>query len=166
MKIKDKLLKRKKIIQVKIETEAGAAETEGFTDCLVYDPCMIPKAPGPAGPEDISKCGVFMCSAKLGGHVLTIKDPGVAIMCRACGFKKVSGAYTAPGGDKAITIRVFRNGVIKILAGAMGNVTFEEKKGKLKTAHFEFSGILSTEEISKAEISDIEAKRKEELNNP
>lgn len=153
------LLTRKKVIQVKIETEKGTAETETFTDVLVFDPDIKPTAPfqqrkGPGKYLGNSEAGIIeersgslTCSAELRGNGTNAMDAGLSILLQGCGLKNTTETYqvsSSPVNHKTITIWVFEDGVKKILHGAMGNVTFEGETGKRLMCNFEFTGIWNT----------------------
>lgn len=150
------LLTKKKVIQAKIETEKGTAETETFVDVLVFDPDIKPTAPfqqrkGPGlylGNSEAGiieeKSGSFTCSVEMRGNGTAAMDEGLAVLLQACGLKNTAETYQVssdPANHKTITICVFEDGVKKILHGAMGNVTFEGETGKRLMCNFEFTGI-------------------------
>lgn len=153
------LIKRKTVIQAKIETLKGTAETESFVDCLVYDPDIKPTAPFiPRNGSGLylgnmetgvigERSGTLTFSAAVRGNGTDGMDTGLAVLLQGCGLKKTAEVYqvsSAMADHKTLTIWVFEDGLKKILHGAMGNVTFEGETGKRLMANFEFSGIWNT----------------------
>lgn len=153
------LLSRKKVIQAKVETEKGTAETTGLVDVLVFDPDIKPTGPfeqrkGPGKYLGNSEAGIigersgtFTCSVELRGDGTSAMDLGLSELLQGCGLKHTSGTYqvsSSPADHKTVTIWVFEDGVKKILSGAMGNITFEGETGKRLMCNFEFTGIYGT----------------------
>ena len=156
MAYSEPLIKKKTVIQAKIEAVKGTAETTGLTDCLVFDPDIKPTAPfiGRNGPGLYlgnanagvigERSGSLTFSAEVRGNGSTGMDAGLAVLLQGCGLKKTSEVYqvsSAMADHSTLTIFVFEDGKKKILHGAMGNVTFEGETGKRLMANFEFFGI-------------------------
>jgi len=150
------LLDKVGVIQAKIETEKGTAETETFTDVLVFDPDIKPTAPfqqrkGPGKYLGNSEAGIIeeksgslTSGVELRGNGTNAMDAGLAVLLQACGLKNTAETYqvtSSPANHKTATIWAFEDGLKKILSGAMGNVILKGETGKRVMSNFDFKGI-------------------------
>lgn len=153
------LLTRKVIMQVKVETVKGTAETTGMLD--VY--CLGEPDIKPTGPFDGrkgggiylghtesgiigEKSGSLSCTVELRGDGSSGMDTGLAELLQASVLAVTSEVYQVtsnPANHKTCTIFVFRDGKKEVLYGAMGTVTLEGETGKTVKCNFEFKGIYA-----------------------
>jgi len=149
------LLKRKRVLQVKIETTKGTL-VAADTDALVYDLTMDPEDPfverklsgkvlGHTSPGVLEGTAAGSCKFKmeLRGDGSQGMDPALAIMLQACGQEKTLEVYTPTSvhaTQKTISLASYEDGVKKQLAGAMGTFKLAPDGGRL-VFDFEFSGV-------------------------
>lgn len=154
------LLTRKVIMQAKVETVKGTAETTGMLD--VY--CLGEPDIKPTGPFDGrkgggiylghteagvigEKSGSLSCTVELRGDGASGMDTGLAELLQACVLAETGAVYQVTSNNtnhKTVTLFVFRDGKKEVLSGAMGTVTLEGETGKTIKCNFEFKGIYST----------------------
>lgn len=152
------ILARLEAIQVKLEAAKGTAETTGFTDILVYDMKMTPTSGydrrGGAGaclgnntPGVVTdRTGTSSFSMELSTTGSAGLNAGLAILFQACGLAQTSEVYQVHStfaNQKTITIKYFQGGLLRVLYGAMGNVTISGEQGKRVMCAFDFSGIYT-----------------------
>lgn len=148
------LLSRKRVIKVKIETTKGVY-VAGDQALLVFDLDINPTAPyierrgsglylGQTTPgvigERSGKCS-FKIEMRSAGSAAA--DLGVAILLQACGFAKSAEVYSVHSlfsAQKTISVDVYEDGVLKSLAGCMGEITFEGQIGQLLFLNVELQG--------------------------
>jgi hypothetical protein len=149
------LLTRKRVLQTKIESAKGTKVT-GDQALLVFDMDINPTAPyeerkgtglyrGHSIPGSHGeRSGSLSFSTELRGTGAHGMEAGLAILLQACGFKKSSESYQVHSthtDDKTLSFDVSEDGVLKGLAGASGNITFEGDAGKRVMCKCDFSGI-------------------------
>ena len=148
-------LTRKRVLQVKIETNKG--ELLGpDTDVLVFDLKMDPasefiarrgsgKVLGNTSPGVLDGTGAGVCSFKveLRGTGSSGLDAGLAILLQACGIEKTLEVYTPTSvhaTQKTISMACYEDGRRKRLIGAMGNFTMSSEEGRI-LLDCEFKGV-------------------------
>ena len=90
----------------------------------------------------------FTCEVKGSGAAGTA--PEIGVLLRACGFDETIVASTsvtyAPvsTGHESITIYYYQDGLLHVLTGCRGNVSFEVEAGGICKANFTFTGHSDT----------------------
>lgn len=157
------LLTRRRVLAAKIETTPGTAETLANADAVfnasnvqIQPTIDFVQRPGQAGfsplPGMLSQRGgqvsfdieVATNGAGASGNWASTFLPG-------CGMVVSTNTWTPtslpPGGSgfpKTLTIAVYEDGVRKILAGCMGNMTLRLTDGQPIMASFTFRGVWQT----------------------
>jgi hypothetical protein len=157
MPVTGPMVTRRRIVQVKLETDRGTAVTPDLP-ILAFDPRIEARAPfigrrpadGASGGQTQGLLGERVGTVSLrvelrgnGNAVTPNFDAAIAALLQCCGFKLDTGVYkpTGPADQKTCTITIHEDGLLKKLHGCAGNVTFEGEWGKPCYASFEMSGV-------------------------
>ena len=149
------LMTRKTCCQVKLEGTKGTVETTGFADLLCFDPKITTNAEwidrrgtskyfghtqaGVVGEQ----LGTFTCGFEMRTTGSSAWDAAVVVLLQGAGMSLSSQTLTpvtAHASQKTITVRLSEDGVLKVLKGAMGNVSIEGVHGERVMGTAEFSG--------------------------
>ena len=151
------LLKRVRVFAAAIETTPGTAESLAAGDGVfnAYETSIqaeieveereaqgaFNRLSGVAGPRKGKV--TFKTDVGVG---LTTQPTWASILLPACGWVDSSDTYTprseAIGSNvKTVTIGVYENGMLKVLAGAMGTFKLVCPAGKMAMMEWEFSGV-------------------------
>ncbi len=148
------LASRRKVIQVKLETDRGTAVTPDLP-ALAFDPVINLAAPfigrRPLGASGGSIAGIigerigtisFRLEMRGSGSTTTF-DAALAALLQCCGFKLATGVYKPcnPADQLTCTISFHEDGLLKTLSGCAGNVVLSGEYGKACYATFNLQGI-------------------------
>ncbi len=150
------LLQRKRLLQVKLESQKGTGVTPD-TDVLAYDFTCNPEEafverklsgivlghttkglPDGSGAGKIS----FKAEFRPAAAAATL-DAGLAILFQCCGLLKTSEVYTPTSvytSQKTCSIAFYKDGKKYTLTGCMGNLVLTPDGGRL-ICEFEMSGV-------------------------
>lgn len=152
------MLKRKRVMAAKVETTIGTAESltasEGAFNAynLMIQPQIdveqreaqasfnyLPGVPG-------ARRGVATFRTDLGWDGTTTMPTWASVLLPACGFVESSQVYTprteAPGSNvKTLTIGAYVDGVLKSIAGAVGDFQLVMPSGRMAYIDWTFTGV-------------------------
>ena len=152
------LLAQKKVITIKTESTKGtkiSADQDVLVEDLVINPTSeFIQRPGTGlwlgnnvGGVVGGRAGVCSFTSEIKGTGSGGAELGLAILLSACGLNATGQVYQVHStfaNQDCVSIEVYQDGLLMILYGAMGNVTFEGEVGKRVLAKFEFIGIYET----------------------
>lgn len=152
------LLKRVRTIAAKVETTPGTAESltasEGAFnayDIEINAAIEVEQREGQASFDYLSgvagqRMGTMTFSTDLGWDGTVTMPTWASVLLPGCGVVESSQVYTprseAPGSNvKTLTLGVYENGLLKTLAGAVGNFRIVLPTGRMARMEFEFQGV-------------------------
>tara|TARA_Y100000310_G_C20698921_1_gene827863 strand:+ start:2650 stop:3672 length:1023 start_codon:yes stop_codon:yes gene_type:complete len=149
------MLTRRKIVQVSIEATKGTYLMDTPIHVLAMDPVIqLTDSTQQRQPSSIAlgnykaspgeQIGTCNMRVEMRGDGAADWDNGLEALLQACGFSlssKVLSPVSAVSSMKTVSLAVYEDGIIKRLAGAMGNVRFTGEFGKQVFAEFEFTGV-------------------------
>lgn len=148
------LLTQRRLLALETEATAGTAETLVAADAAlnVFDLTIQPDVPFSERPRQGhlghrpqvggARMGtVSFRTEMIGGATL----PLWAELLPACGYVESTRVFTPrsepPGANvKTVTLGVYENGLLKVLAGCMGNAVFEFVAGEVVNINWTFTG--------------------------
>lgn len=156
------LLTRKRVMAAKVETAIGTPESLTAAEALfnAYDVEIQPSIeveqredPGTFNYlTGVAGARMGTCRFKTDVWVgLTSHPQWASTLFPGCGFVAATNVYTprtaAPGSAvKTLTIGVYEDGLLKSLAGAVGNFTINMPTGKKAFIEWEFQGVWQAPE--------------------